>query len=119
MKRQISASSKYNDYMTINHGPQKFSVHISYDGPYEGSFAAQISEVHPYDDAEYAWARIGFNGSTDFIKDGKIIDKMQLPTYEDDDLYENVEEYYSDMLDSVAVELMNINKDVKPRMMYN
>ena len=118
MKRLIKASSEYNEYMTIQHGRQKFSVHISYDGPYGGSFAAQVSEIHPYDDADYAWARIKRNGQVEFIKGGEIVDKMQLPRYEEDE-YETIDEYYADMLDSVAVELMDINKTVKPRMMYN
>jgi len=118
MKRLIKANSEYSDYMTIQHGRQKFSVHINYDGPYEGSFAAQVSEIHPYDDADYAWARIKHNGQVEFIKGGKIMDKMQLPSYDEAD-YEDISEYYNDMLDSVAVELMDINKAVKPRMIHN
>lgn len=116
MKKYVKAS-QYNSYFTINHGKQKFSVHINTDGPYPGSFAAQVSEIHPYDDAEYAWAKVEFNGLTKFIKEGKIIDKMQLPTYEEDD-YESVGEYADEMLDSIAVELMNINKDVEQVMVH-
>lgn len=124
MKRLIKASAEYPDYLTIQHGRQKFSVHMNDNGPYEGSFAAQITEIHPYDDADYAWARIGFNGQVEFIKSGKVIDKMQLASYDPDDYeeyYENasVDTYISDMLDSVAVELMHINRDVKPVMVHN
>lgn len=121
MKRFIGGSSEYPDYMTIQHGRQRFSVHIDQEGPYRGSFAAQITEIHPYDDADYAWAKIQFNGQVVFIKNGQIVDKMQLPTYEEDDYEEvaSVDAYISDMLDTVAVELMYINKDVKPNMIHN
>ena len=117
MKKYIKASS-YTSYFNINHGRQKFGVHFDPNGQYPGAFAAQITEIHPYDDAEYAWAKIEFNGQAKFIKEGKVIDKMQLPAYEEED-YESIEEYYNDMLDSVAVELSNMNKSVQPRMMHN
>ena len=124
MKRLIKASDQYTDFITTQHGRQRFAVHINENGPYEGSFAAQISEIHPYDDADYAWAKIKFNGQVEFIQNGKVIDRMQLPGYEPEDYeeyYENadVDTYISDMLDSVAVELMHINRDVEPRMVHN
>ena len=124
MKRQIRAGSKYNDFFTIQHGPRHFAVHFNDEGPYEGSFAAQVTEIHPYDDADYAWAKIGFNGQAEFIKNGKVIDKMQLASYDPDDYeeyYENasVDAYINDMLDTVAVELLHINRNVKPIMVHN
>lgn len=124
MKKVIKSSSEYPKYVTIQHGPRKFSVHINEDGPYEGAFAAQITEIHPYDDADYAWAKIGFNGQVKFIQNGKVIDTMQLPVYEPEDYEEyypnaDVDAYIDDMLDSVAVELLQINKNVKPVMIHN
>ena len=118
MKRMVKANTQYTDYATIQHGRKRFSVHLNYDGPYEGSFAAQITEIHPYDDAEYTWAKIGYNGQVQFIRNGKVVDKMQLPTYESDD-YESIEDYYNDMLDTIAVELINMNRDVEPIMVHN
>ena len=119
MKRYIKAdnASEYTSYITVNHGRQEFGVHINTDGPYPGSFKASMTEIHPYDDGDYAWAKIEFNGLTKFIRNGKVIDKMQLPCYEEDD-YEYIGEYLDEMLDSVAVELKNINKDVKSRMVH-
>lgn len=124
MKRCIKANSQYPDYTIIQHGRQRFSVHINYDGPYEGAFAAQISEIHPYDDADYAWAKIGFNGQAQFIKNGKVIDKLQLAGFEPDDYEEyyegcSVDTYINDCLDTVAVALMDINRDVEPVMVHN
>lgn len=124
MKRMIKASTEYTEYINIQHGNKKFGVHINTDGPYEGSFAAQISEIHPYDDAEYAWAKINFNGQVIFYQNGKVIDKMQLASYEPEDYedyYENasVNEYINDCLDTVAVELLNMNRNVEPIMVHN
>ena len=125
MKRYIKASSEYNDYLTIKHGNRQFGVHINEDGPYEGSFAASISEIHPYDDAEYTWAKIGFNGQTIFYRNGKVVDKMQLAGYEPDDYEEqehgtsSVDQYINDCLDTVATELLQMNRDVKPIMVHN
>lgn len=120
MKRQINAASEYNEYFTIQHGPTKhFGVHFNDDGPYEGSFIAQITEIHPYDDADYAWARINYNGQAEFIKDGKVVDKLQLHDYDEEDYENGIYEYYNDCLDTVAVELMHINRNVEPRMIHN
>lgn len=124
MKRYIKANTEYPDYITITHGHRQFGVHINDDGPYEGSFAASISEIHPYDDAEYTWAKIGFNGQTIFYRNGKVVDKMQLASYEPDDYeeyYEGaaVDTYINDCLDTVATELLQMNRDVKPIMVHN
>ena len=120
MKRQIKASSEYTDFITIQHGRQQFAVHINENGPYEGSFAAQITEIHPYDDAEYTWAKIGYNGQTIFYRNGKVVDKMQLASFEPDDYeYNPVDEYINDCLDTVAVELLHMNRDVEPVMVHN
>lgn len=123
MKRVIKGST-YNKHVNIQHGRQKFSVHLDETGPYVGSFAAQITEIHPYDDADYTWAKIDFNGQVKFIQDGKVIDKMQLPSYNPEDYEEyhenaSVDAYINDMLDTVAVELMDINRDVEPIMVHN
>ena len=118
MKREISASSQYTDYTSIQHGKQRFSVHYSFNGPYEGSFVAQISEIHPYDDADYVWAKINANGRIDYIKNGRVIDRAQLPDYIEED-YEDVNEYYNEMIDMVAVDIMDMNRSIKPVMIHN
>ena len=121
--KKVVASVSYDNYLTINHGPRKFGVHID-EVDYSRSFIPvprfQISEIHPYDDAKYTWAKRSDNNSNIvlFINDGKVIDKMHLWSYEPDD-YENFDDYLNDILDDVAVELMSINSDVKPRMIHN
>lgn len=125
MKRYIKANTEYPNYITIKHGNRQFGVHINEDGPYEGSFAASISEIHPYDDAEYTWAKINFNGQILYYRDGKLVDKSQLWSYEPDDYEEQeygtsaVDQYINDCLDSVATDLIQMNRDVKPIMVHN
>lgn len=102
--------------MTYNHGRQKFSVSYS-DPAASGDMFAQITQLHPYDDADYAWAKIE-GPQVRFIRDGKTIDRMTLPAYEEED-WESIDEFIDDTIDSICVELMNLDKDTEPRMMYN
>ena len=124
MKRYVRANTEYPEYLNIQHGHAHFGVHANFDGPYPGSFAASVSEIHPYDDAEYTWAKIGFNGQTIFYRNGKVVDKMQLASYEPDDYEEQefstsaVDQYINDCLDTVATELLQMNRDVKPIMVH-
>lgn len=115
MKRYVRANSTYTSYTTIYHGRQKFSVHYTPD-EYSGMVQAQITEIHPYDDAEYAWAKI-IGPQAIFYRNGKQLDKMTIggfdaDNYEDDDTAYN--EYLNEVFDDVAVELLNLNKNVKP-----
>lgn len=116
MKRYIRSATQYDHYMSYQHGRQKFSVHYS-DPNAAGDMYAQISEIHPYDDAEYAWAKIE-GPQVRFIKDGKTVDKMTLPAYEEEE-WESLDEFIDAQIDTIASELMQMNKNVKPRMMYN
>ena len=106
-----------NRHISYNRGGTKYSVNIEDEDI--NSFKAQISEIHPYDDAEYAWARVGYNGymNAEFVLDGNIIDRMQFDYY-DDEYYESEDEYLDYVIDEICVELKHINKDIKPRMLY-
>lgn len=122
MKRLIASSeSRTSDssYFVYTRSHQRFSVHMFNEGvPDSSHIKFTISELHPYDLAEYAWARVGYRGAcyAEFLKNGKKLDGMQFSYYEDDeDSYEDMNEYLNDMLDSVAVELLHINALVEPR----
>ena len=123
MKRVVTSannySSPYTKYNTYQRGRKRYSVH-SNEPTNPSSFKAQIREIHPYDDADYVWARIGARGAveTEFIQNGKIIDRMQM-NYYDEDYYESVDEYYDDLIDAVCVELSNYNKDIESVMVHN
>lgn len=112
----VQAAKKYDEYLNYTRGRTKFRIHISRN--HEPDFEAQISEIHPYDEAEYAWAQIDANKLVKFFKEGKLIDKVQMHYYEDED-HEDVDEYIDDIIDQVCVGLRDINVGVEPRMMHN
>ena len=93
----------------------RFSGQVDYK---RGFMWGDIQKIAPYDDADYWWARVNGNGLIEFIYDGKVQDKMQMHSYEEED-YEDINDYFNDVIESAAEELKNINKDIKPRMMYN
>lgn len=123
MKRIIYSSvvdpdeSTDRNYMTYTRSGQRFGVHLYSDDPNHPSF--QVSEIHPYDDADYAWARCGYVGpqQVEFIRRGKVFDRMQWPTY-DEDSYEDSTEYLNDLLDETCVRLLRYNEAVEPRIIH-
>lgn len=116
MKKLIvsSRSNEYDRSFTYNLGTLSFLVKVSEsDDPYE--FRFQISEIHPYDLTEYVWAKKISPMQVNFYDDGKLVTKMTVPDYEEDD-FESVEDYYQSVIDSVCTELRTLNKNKKPRM---
>ena len=127
MKRYVKTSSadfnsKLTEYVTFNHGKRRFSCHMVDTSNLEDldTFQATVSEIHPYDDAEYTWAQIGEHQplQVKYIRDGKVVNTDYLPDY-DGESYETEDEYLDTILDIVAVKLLDLNKDVEPRMMYD
>ena len=79
-------------------------------------FKAQISEIHPYDDGNYAWAKIEA-GVIKIIRDGRSIDTSYYFTADDMDV-ENEE--WCEIVCNQAIEaLRKTNKSVQPRMVHN
>jgi hypothetical protein len=125
MKRYIKSSSDFNsqltEYVSFNQGRQKFSCHMV-DADKLGDldqFKATISEIHPYDEAPYIWAQIGALQPLQvrYIQKGKEVSTGRIPDY-DDEMYETPYEYVDAVLDTVAVELQRLNKDIKPMMSH-
>lgn len=83
-----------------------------------GFMWGDIQRIAPYDDADYYWAKITGNGQVQFIHNGKVEDKMQMWSYEEDD-YEDINDYFNDIIEEAAKELDHFNDSIKPRMMYN
>lgn len=118
MKRVIKASQelkKINE--AVSHGRIQYMAHLT-EEPKWGFIYGQLRKIAPYDDADYVWARIHRNGLVEFIKEGKIIDKEQLWSYEEED-YENVDEYFDEVIDNLILDLEEYNKKIGSRMMYN
>lgn len=118
----IMASSALTNSNTLKFGWSgvKFSIK---DKPLHwceyglSDYEAQITEIHPYDDADYYWAKIHGN-IADFIQGHKVKSSMTLPVYVDED-YEDEVEYLDTIIDIVCRELRKLNKNISPRMMHN
>lgn len=79
----------------------------------------QVSELHPYDDAVYAFARVEqFKPNVaQIIKNGKFLSSVSMPKYNDED-WEDPQEYVDDFIDKIIYELHRVNKDVQPKIMH-
>ena len=80
----------------------------------------QITEVHPYDDAEYASAKCGYSGIgfVEFIKGGKQLPKtLQLKMYNEEN-FEDEDDYISYAVDTICRKLRELNAYVKPRIVH-
>ena len=119
-----SASSKYNRYMKASRDGQDFSIHYTEVDTSPGAdpwkmfneYKATVSEIHPYDDAEYAWAQIE-NGVIKYIQDGKVVDKSYYMTADDWDIENN--EWCDSVINEAMDTLNQINSSVQPRIIHN
>lgn len=124
MKKVIKSNTDLNLYNTFKLGNKRFSVHSNDidNGPTADpmsmlrQFKAQVSEIHPYDDADYAWADLS-KGVVDYYRSNKHIDKSYYGTSDDMDV-EN-EEWCEAVLYAVAENLADLNRDVEPVMIRN
>ena len=121
-----SHSDMYTERKEIRSGNTRFSVRynaieVSPDAnPMDiwRQFCGQVTEIHPYDEAEYTWARIGHRpGVIEYIRNGKVITKSYYMTAEDWDL--DTSEWLQTVIDIAIENLLDINKDVEPRMVHN
>lgn len=119
-----SVANKYPEYMKVSRGRQHFSVHYNLidNSPSADAhqmwleFQASVSSIHPYDDAEYAWAQIE-NGHINVIKDGKVIQQYYYFDADDMDI-ENTE--WCDAIIEQAIDYISeINDKVQPRIIHN
>lgn len=126
MKKVIksNANADLNLYDTFKLGKKRFSVHYNNidNGPTADpvsmlrQFKGQVSEIHPYDDADYAWADLS-KGVVDYYRSNKHIDKSYYGTSDDMDV-EN-EEWCEAVLHAVAENLVDLNRDVEPLIIHN
>lgn len=116
----VTAASDTQDYdrsFFYDRGRQRYHVNVMYeDDPY--SFQFSISEIHPYDDAEYAWARKSSPADLSVIQDGHTVSHIPLPEWDEDE-YESADEYYNELLDIACIALKEANAKVSSRMMYD
>ena len=122
MKRYIHASEELelNDYtgkpFEFQHGRKRFMARVTADNNLIRK--AQITLIHPYDDAEYSWAKVEGPQAT-FIRDGKVLDRMTIWEYDEDDYENGFDEYVGEVLDTIATTLIDFDRDIEPIMVHN
>ncbi len=105
-------------YNSFNwHGQVKIGVHDN-DPKWPDEYVCQVDEIHPYDDAEYAWAKKVSPVSAKIIQNGKVIETISVPEW-DDEVFEDENEYYNEVIDVMVRAIRKINKDVEPIMVHN
>ncbi len=100
----LDPGCSYSVYTNNEDDPTKLSI--------------QVSELHPYDDAVYAFARVeSFRPNVaQIIKNGSFISSVTMPEYDEDD-WETPQEYVDEFIDRIFYELHRVNKDVEPKIM--
>ena len=122
--------NSYQHYYVYDYkGKNRFSIHYDDVTDIEDpelsfrQFRASVSPIKPYDDGDYAWARIQ-NGSIDYFRKGKLIKKEYYFMFSDygtdeDPFYENANDWISDITDRACDTLIELNQNVEPRIIHN
>ena len=97
--------------------PVRFMVKTKFEDDPD-SFQCEVDEIHPYDDADYAWAKKDSPTSASIIQNGKCVQLIPLPEW-DADYYEDPSEYFDEIIDTIAVELRKYNEPIEPIMVHN
>ena len=126
MKRYIRSQydvgeSNYNT-MTVN--GKRFGIHstIVDNSPDANSwelfksFKATVRMIAPYDDADYFWAKL-HDGKIEYFRNGKRYDTSFYTDAEDMDVDNN--EWIDEILYMCCEELVELNKDIQPRIIHN
>lgn len=116
-----SSTNDYTDHYNVKYDNVKFSVYTKYGDDPE-KFQCQISELHPYDDASYAWVKKNSPIDAIVYKNGKPYGHIEVRDWDDDAEQEyrgNTTKFISDMVQHLCQELRKFNKDVKPEMVHN
>lgn len=121
MKRYIRSSTSKSDKTvrnTLRYKGTRFRINSTDISRCCGSdslfdqFKANISEIHPYDLAEYAWATLE-NGEVRYYKNGKLIDRTFY--FNSDDIGIEDSEWADDVIMDVCDHLIKLNKNVEQR----
>lgn len=121
----VTTPSSLDKRSKITYNGRKYSV--KYKEVYTGQdadvsemfhrFKAQISELHPYDDANYAWASIS-DGVIEY-RDGKgeLIDQDFY--FNADDMDVENENWCDEVVNIAIAKLNELNLNVKPKIIHN
>lgn len=125
------SDSSYQHYYAYKYKGTKNRFSIHYDDVTDiddpelsfKQFRASVSPIKPYDDADYAWATIE-HGSISYYRKGKLIKREFYFMFSDygtdyEDMYENANEWITDLIDSICDTLIELNQNVEPRIIHN
>ena len=120
--KSIKADSRFGTEYTVTswHGLKCHDYFIRvYNEDDPSQLQLQISGIHPYDDASYAWARVESFRPTfaQIIQNGRRLSSVSMPSYVEED-WENFDEYVDEFVDRIIAELEEVNKDVQPKIMH-
>ena len=123
MKRYIRSSrtNDYTDHYTLTREGVKFSIYTKYADDPE-MFQCQISELHPYDDADYAWVKKDSSADATVYKKGRPYGHIEIREWDEDaeDEYNgNSDRFIRDSINYLCGELRSFNRNVKPEMVHN
>lgn len=125
-------ASDFDESNTYEYGGQKYRIYDtkSSDPLLPGYKILQISEIHPYDDADYAWAIYDAADNPNYaciVRNGKTEDRIAISPWADNEEY--YEEYYdadsaldqyrNEVIIQLAYALRESNEDVKPRTIHD
>lgn len=118
MKRLITASrNPYTSRWNKVVDGQKFSVYTMNED-YPANFQCQITEIHPYDLAEYAWAKKDSPATATVYKNGKKLGYIEVrdwDEYEENEDNPSPEKYIKEITDYICKELRSYNRKVEPK----
>ena len=122
MKKYIHASA-YVNKLNYSRSGKRFSVRLSDCDERNPVCEFQITEIHPYDDADYAWAKcdgrvIKYYRNNIRSRRNELIGLINIPKY-DPDRYDDYNEYVTNLVDIAAIDLIHHNKHVIPKMIHN
>ena len=114
MKRLIRASitNDYTNRFKYSVNGQKFIIYSKYNDDPE-NFQCQITEIHPYDLAEYYWVKKDSPAAAKVIKQGKITGYIDIDEY-DEDRYSDPQDYIDSIIDYMCTMLYSYNRDIEP-----
>lgn len=79
-------------------------------------FRGYVSEIHPYDEGDYAFAKFA-SGNVQYVRNNKVIDRSYYMTSEDWGLENG--EWCDAVIDQIVFNLYDMNKDVEERIINN
>lgn len=126
MKRVVKEFSKLTNRFnyTIGGYPFKYSIRDNSSNSPD-SYKAVIVEHHPYSEAEYVWARIGYREpmSVEYIQNGEVIEyepgHRKEFRFDWRDFYEDADEYIREMVERVCEELRDYNRNIESIIGYD